>query len=483
MKLRDSRRQFSGRLFCRGGLFSAIVLGVVLSLLLFGPLWTQSGAQEQTDPKELEAQLAAATGRVRLDLLLELTEAYREADPAKAITFGSEALELLAATPDEDRELALLNALAGAHLAQQGRGPVPLLDYETGLRYAAQAEQLARTAGNKPALARSLVLIGRISWRTEELERALQELTEAIGLLEELGDTAGVASASNSAGIVALERGDTQQALAFYLRAFRLYEGAGDLHGVGQVLNSIGMVYQALGQHDEALDFLYRSLEIKQQLGDQQGVGRRLHNIGNTYRATGDPAQALEAHLRALEIREQVGVPRSIARTLLAIGVDYRDLGELEQATAYVQRSIGMWEEIGNKQGLAAALHYMGELHRQAGSYEAARKAFERALALNTEAGKPPSSTLRELVEVYGALGQGREMLEAFRQYDAITKESYDEENSRSIAEMQARFDADQKEKEIELLRQQQALQALELERQRGTRRALVGGFGLVLLI
>ncbi len=93
MRLRDSRCQFSGRLFFRGGPSGAIVPGVVLSLLLFGPLWTQSGAQEQTDPKELEAQLAAATGRVRLDLLIDLTEAYREDDPAKAIAFGREALE------------------------------------------------------------------------------------------------------------------------------------------------------------------------------------------------------------------------------------------------------------------------------------------------------------------------------------------------------------------------------------------------------
>ncbi len=54
-------------------------------------------------------------GDERLDLLVDLTEAYREDDPAKAITFGHEALELLAATPDEDGELSLLNALGDAH--------------------------------------------------------------------------------------------------------------------------------------------------------------------------------------------------------------------------------------------------------------------------------------------------------------------------------------------------------------------------------
>ncbi|MCP5030116.1 MAG: hypothetical protein GY929_27925, partial [Actinomycetia bacterium] len=116
----------------------------MLSLLLFGPLWAQSGAQEQTDPKELEAQLAAATGRVRLDLLVELTEAYREDDPAKAIAFGNEALELLAGTADDHRIRVLLS-LGEAHERRR--------EYETSLVRSEEAERLSRESGDHLGLA------------------------------------------------------------------------------------------------------------------------------------------------------------------------------------------------------------------------------------------------------------------------------------------------------------------------------------------
>ncbi|MCP4304323.1 MAG: hypothetical protein GY788_05485, partial [bacterium] len=74
-------------------------LGILTLIILLCP---GLGAQQEGEPKagspELEARLAMATGDERLDLLVELTEAYREDDPAKAIAFGNEALELLAGT-------------------------------------------------------------------------------------------------------------------------------------------------------------------------------------------------------------------------------------------------------------------------------------------------------------------------------------------------------------------------------------------------
>ena len=454
---------------------------LILSLLLGPDLGAQqerpaaAAAGEPVDPSKLEARLAVATGTERIDLLIELATAYRRADPARAIGHCREALEMLPATPDEDRELSVLYCLGDVH--------IQLREYEPGLRYLEQAERLARRVGNKLTLAFALQKMGVALRRTDERGRALEALTEATDLFEDLGHKKGQGLALLAAGGVFSDRGDSRQALEHCFRAYRLFEEVGDLHSIGKALNNIAIQYKFLGQIDEALDFYHRSLEIRQQLGDLEGIGRLLNNIGIVHRRTGDPGKALEIHLRALEIREQLGIPRHIARTLDTIGLDYRDLGEPEQAIAYIQRSLAIWEEIGNRWGLASALLHMGQLHRQAGRYQTAREVLERALALATEAGLSQLPALGELVEVYGALGLSREMLAAFRRYDAITKEQHDEEKTRSIAEMQARFDADQKEKEIELLQQQQTLQALELERQRGSRRTLVGGFGLVLLI
>ncbi len=102
-------------------------LGILTLIILLCPgLGAQQGGpaapaagESKAGPPELEARLAVATGDERLDLLIDLTEAYREDDPAKAIAFGGEALEILAATPDEDRELSLLNALGDAHLRRR----------------------------------------------------------------------------------------------------------------------------------------------------------------------------------------------------------------------------------------------------------------------------------------------------------------------------------------------------------------------------
>ncbi len=168
-------------------------LGILTLIFLLCPsLGVPQEGASKADPPELEARLAEATGRERLDLLFELTEAYRETDPTRVVAFGTEALELLAAKPDEERKLALLIALGEANFQRH--------DYETGLLYSEQAEQLARATGDKPALGLALRQIGKLSWRTDARQRGLNALTEAIDLHEELGDALGLADASNYAG-------------------------------------------------------------------------------------------------------------------------------------------------------------------------------------------------------------------------------------------------------------------------------------------
>lgn len=88
-----------------------------------------------------------------------------------------------------------------------------------------------------------------------------------------------------------------------------------------------------------------------------------------------------------------------------------------------------------------------------------------------------------ELSETYAEMGRYREAYEAFRQYQEIHSEIFSERNRELLAEMEARFDADRKAKKIEILRQQQAIDELEIARHGIVRRALIGGLVLSLAV
>ena len=113
--------------------------------ILFSLLFVVSVAvRGQPSLDQLESELSSTTGPARIELLVQLTEAYRRDDPQRALTLGSEALELLASSPDQNLKLEVLSSLADAGTRSE--------DFEAVLEYGTQAEALARTMEPPPAL-------------------------------------------------------------------------------------------------------------------------------------------------------------------------------------------------------------------------------------------------------------------------------------------------------------------------------------------
>ncbi|MCP4658378.1 MAG: tetratricopeptide repeat protein [bacterium] len=442
--------------------------------VLFLLLLISSALGAQTETAEIEARLADATGEARLELLAELTVALGKEDSAKTVTFGSEALELLRSFPEANREIAISNALSRAH--------IDLSDYPSAVECAARAEELARAAGKKPGLAEALRNLGRAYSYLGELERALAATTESIALYEELGDTSGLGNALNQAGVATRRLGNYSEALEYSIRAHQAYEEAGYVWGSAVALNSIGVVLRELGEYARSLEYFERAIELAESLGDEKTIRHMLGNIGSVHRNMGEPALALEYQLRALELSEKLNDQDSISIALINIGNAYQDLGQLERAIDFYRRSLQITEKLGEKKKVGFTLNQLAGVQRQLGDQSAALDTMAKALAIAEEIGAKDDIWLayQSLSEIYAEMGRYRRALAAFQRYEAVRSEVFNEQNSRAVAEMEARFEAEQKEQEIELLKQRQAIDALEIEQQRTTRRALVTG--LVLL-
>ncbi|MCH8962861.1 MAG: hypothetical protein IH820_16515 [Bacteroidetes bacterium] len=73
----------------------------ILFVLLVG-CWLAAPLYAQTHTDSLEARLSGVTGAERLAVLAELVEALHRDDPPRAITYGREAMRLLADDTDPD---------------------------------------------------------------------------------------------------------------------------------------------------------------------------------------------------------------------------------------------------------------------------------------------------------------------------------------------------------------------------------------------
>lgn len=435
-------------------------------------------------PDERESRLAHATGRERLELLEELTSSHLETDPARAAAFGMEALELLRSVPDVEIEIGILNDLSHANQTLQ--------DYKSARLWAAQAERLARATENEPGLASALIHLGDIRRNLNDSKGALDYFLEASRRFENINDLPGLAYAQNAIGVTYAATSYHSKALEYLMRSYHTYEILGDGSRVAMTLLNMGTVQMKLDE-SKALKHLHESMDIFAREG--MSIASPLRKIGEILMNRGEYEEALQYFQQALQIREKeyenpAAWRRKVSALRLALSLRsvcraYARTDRPGKALEYCASSLALQEEYDDKRAQASTLDSIADIHRSKGEYGAAVEVLRRAIVLATEI--EANGELQEihhtLSKTYAEMGRHEEAYRELKLSEEIKSRLFNEETSNMMAEMEARFEADRKDKENVILRQEQAITALELERLKTSRRALGAGLGLLVLV
>ncbi|MEM7587125.1 MAG: tetratricopeptide repeat protein [Acidobacteriota bacterium] len=431
----------------------------------------------QAAPAQLEERLVGSSGQERLELLVELVRTQRRSKPERAVELGEQASELLARAPDGQLEYELSRSLSIAYRR--------LRDFATAVDHATRAVELARADDNRQQLANALTARGGLYGEASDYQRALESLHEALDLVTVLGAPEQISDLQGDVGSIYRRLGNYSQALEHYLAAYRAAEKSGDRASIGWSLNRLGILYRTLGQNKLALTSYREALAIFEQLKDTEAVGVVLNGLGNFYRRQGDLERALDYLNRSLAIDQETGDRTGVATRLHNIGFIHQNLGDLDQAHEHYRKALAIRREFDDLKGVANTLQHIATVHHERGQYPRAIATFEASLAIASriQARDEIQDAYRDMAITYAAMGRYRQALAAGREHDRIAEEMFSNLNNQVITEMQARFAAERKAKEIELLKQQQAIDAGELRRQETLRQALILGLALLGLL
>lgn len=308
----------------------------------------------------------------------------------------------------------------------------------------------------------------------KSLEFAGRALAQARGL----GYAAGEAAALRNEGIAYWYREAYQQALDRVLQAQGIYEKLGDDKGVAGCLSTAGTIYLNLDQFDSALATYQRALALAERTGDENRLGIVLSNLGTTSLGMNKPAQALDYFQRALAILERNGSELDVLTALGNIGGALRRLERYDEALATNARIIALAEKSDSKVRLADALTDTGQILIQQAHYDEAAPYLARAVDVSRANGLKRNEREAELqwVKLEEGKGDYRSALQHFYSQDALRSDIFSEERARATAELQQKYEAEKREREL------QARQ-LELAAQRNARNFFIAVSLLVLVI
>jgi tetratricopeptide (TPR) repeat protein len=412
-----------------------------------------------------------------LALILVFCFATASAQDAKVVDSLSRVLSK--EMHDTSRVLALCK------LANEYRYNDPLKARE----YTDQAAELAKENSFKKGLGRCYHLYGMIDMNQGNYKEALEWYGRSLEISTALGDKNSISTANNNMGMVYWNQGSYDNALKYFLVSLKIDEEMKNQSGMASSYNNIGLIYWAQGNYDKALENFTQVISIYSQLRDKKGMAGVYSNIGGVNYYKGKQDLAVSFFKKSLELYTEINNKPGMSTTCCNISDVLIEQKKYDEALTYSTRALKIEEEIGNKAQICYVLMSIAKNYSSRKQYEKAFSYLDRAsdLAAGIHAFKQLSESYKMKAELYKELNRYRDAFEYHVLYMNIKDSLYNSESSSQIAEMDAKYNADKKNKEIELLRKEKEIRTItqEAEKSRAVfvRNSLIGSCAFVLLI
>ncbi len=394
----------------------------------------------------------------------------------KSLTFHNKALENDRKSGDKKGEALSLNNLGNVFL-KQGRYNDAISNYEQSLR-------IRQDINDQVGIASSLNNLGLIFRSQGDLDRALAYYQNAYKIFEQIDDQVGLANAYNNIGIVFRGNGNQEQALEHFLKALKIFQNLGNKVGEANTLNNIGNIYYQDERFDKALEFYESSLTISQELGDLSSAAGKLSNIGGVHMVMGNQELALKSTSSALDIQKNIGDDKGQISTLNNLGAYFKETGNLDKSLSYYLDAEKVQKRIGDHSYSTITLRSIGEIYKEKKESQRGLAYLKRALKEARAYGSTEDqiNVYQDLSQTYADLGDFKTSYD-FQQKAVHTKDSLERlVAAKDLAQMQVKFETEQKQREIELLGKEKEVQDLKLTKQIAVRNMVIA-FSVLALI
>lgn len=383
------------------------------------------------------------------------------------------AFAVLREAPQDTSKVILLQRI-GAHYN--------VIHLDSARTFLRQGFDLANELDYQKGRWMNLSTLGVYHERKTQYDSAMVYLNSALKIVEETNSTKGYAVVLNNIATVQIRKAEYQEALKNMFEALKAEEKLGNRNGIAQAYNNIGVVYYYTANYDKTTHYLTRALEIQEELGNLDGLQNGYNNVGAIFEYQEKYDEAIGSYSKALDISRKFGDVKQEATFLSNIAQAYMNKGDYEAAESIFRESIAIKVKIEDYNGMVNGYISFGQLLLKQEKLSDAKQYLEEAIALS----KKYDSKIA-LPEAYSALSEVAELEGKFKRsaaylkdYISIKDSILNEDNARILAETEAKYQTEKKEKEI--LEQRALIAEKDLEvRQKNN--LMYGGFGLALIL
>lgn len=269
------------------------------------------------------------------------------------------------------------------------------------------------------------------------------------------------------------------QALDYGLKSLEVRETVGEQHDIAFTLRTLGWLYYDIGYFDNALEYHYKVLDIHKKLKEDERIAYSYNSLGLIFAKKEEHVKAISYYEQSYELKLPFGNETRISESLKNIGISYAAIGELDIAEKKLKAALKLIDRTKDYYDLVEALNELGYINLRRKNYKLCEEFLDRAtefidLVNDNQVLKERNYLI--LSQLNSELMRYDLALIYFRLYDKIRNEILSDEKQYRLAEMRILYEAERRENEVKLLKQEKEAEAIR-------KNALLGSIILVIVI
>lgn len=405
------------------------------------------------------------TSRVRI--LLDKYESLKYDNQVEAENQVRKALAL-AKSLAYDQGIVDSQLAIGAMLEMQS-------SYDSALIYFEQAYKEAKQFGYKKGLIRSLIGQGKTYRSISEWDKAIPPLKQALEILQlGEGDSSMLATCYNHLGNIYSDQHQFEEALNYYQKCIELLDDNDRTKAIATL--NIGLIHFRLQNFEQALEYYDRSLQVAEQMEERLIIAHCYHKMGMVKRNQEDYEDARRYYGLAIDQFKLINDRSMVALLYSNIGNIHFDHQQYRRAIDQYELSLAIQEEINDQVSQCYTLIGLGVAYGYLDEKQKAEAYLLRARNLSSTIGVDliQRDAAMRLSEFYANNNNFRKAYDFQVELKQLDDSIFNETKANQIAELEAKFQNEQKSKEINLLNAENRITQLELEKQTNFRNYLI---------
>jgi signal transduction histidine kinase len=409
---------------------------ILAGLLL--QLFCGNGLKAQNIPDSLLKKLATVSNDSAKGItLLEIGESIEQVSPEKSMEYYRQALSLGQQIKNNRVILSSYTDL-GICYVNLNKMDSAIMAFEKGIPFARLLKDTAREA-------RTIANIANAYLHKKDRVTAIEYYLKAARLWETCNNKNYLAILYSNTSALLDEQKEHNKAAEYGNKAVALAQKMGDEYSEVVALVNLSTTYNYLGQHEKEYELLEKALPLAKKNTDLDHISTVYHNMGDYFFKKKDYSSSLKKYLESYNYVKQMSNKYHLCTISTAIAQVYHKLNENGKAMQYILLAEKTAAEVGTRTDLKEIYKTRAEIEQQDGNYKIAAEYFSKTLTVS----------------------------------DSLFKT----ETSEKVAEVEAQYQNEKKQKEIVQLEKDKQIQSLSIKQKSTLNYFLIGSLAAFLIL